>query len=102
MKKYTLKLTAAVVVAGAIARAGSTVDLAEADAKDLLRRGKATLVDGIDAPADRDAEAVDLHKLNKDQLVDVAQQLGLVSVTGSMTKAEIMEAIEAAAADQKE
>lgn len=42
-KVVTLKLTGAVVIEGAIARAGTLVEMVEAEAKDLLRRGKAEL-----------------------------------------------------------
>ncbi|MDT9105824.1 hypothetical protein RSW49_23065, partial [Escherichia coli] len=57
-KFVTLKLTAAIVVDGAIVTAGNLVEMVESEAKDLLRRGKAVLhgepID--DAPAD-DADA---------------------------------------------
>lgn len=43
MKTYTLKMTSAVVISGNIVRAGSTVEVDEATAKDFLRRGKAEL-----------------------------------------------------------
>lgn len=43
MKQYALKLTAAVALAGVIHRAGSTVEVDEATAKNLLHRGKAEL-----------------------------------------------------------
>lgn len=47
---YTLKLTHAIVVDGEILRPGSLVDLAERDAKELLRRGKAVIAEEGDAP----------------------------------------------------
>lgn len=95
-KTYEIKLTAAVVIGGEIARAKSSVIVDEATAKDLLRRGKGTLVAGHDDQADADSD-VDLASLNKAQLVDVAEQLGIEGAA-NMTKAGIIEAIEAAEA----
>ncbi|WP_441228010.1 hypothetical protein AB7813_08370 [Tardiphaga sp. 20_F10_N6_6] len=40
---FKLKLTAAVVLGGLVHRAGALVEVVEATAKDLLRRGKAVL-----------------------------------------------------------
>lgn len=97
-KTYEIKLSAAVVFAGAIARANSTIIVDEATAKDLLRRGKGTVVGGHDDQADTGNDNdMDLSRLNKAQLVEVAQQLG-VPIADSMTKAEIVAEIEAAAA----
>lgn len=42
-KVVTLKLTGAVSIEGAIAKAGTLVEMVEAEAKDLLRRGKAVI-----------------------------------------------------------
>lgn len=100
MKTYELKLTRAMVIAGGVVRAGTKVNLDVATAKDFLRRGKAELVGGarIEDAADdaRTENEVDISKLNKPQLVELAQQLGLVSVSMDMTKPEILAAIEAA------
>ena len=55
-----LRLTAAIVVEGAIVRAGSLVEMVESEAKDLLRRGKAELhaiVEAIEGDDDSNAEA---------------------------------------------
>lgn len=97
MKKYEIKLTSALVIDGRVVRAGTKIAADEATAKDFLRRGKAELVSAPEAPevGDDDVEQVDLSNLNKDQLVDVAEQLGVEGV-GKMTKAEIIAAIEAA------
>lgn len=95
MKTYTLKLTSAMVIAGGVVRAGTTVELDQATAKDFLRRGKAELISApaeAEQPAQDDAE-VDLSKLNKAQLVEVAEQLNIEGAAG-MTKAELLEAIE--------
>ena len=51
-----LKLTGAVVIDGLIVRAGSLVEMVEAEARDLLRRGKAELHAILDDDAD-DADA---------------------------------------------
>lgn len=99
MKTYELKLTRAMVIDGGVVRAGTKVTLDKATATDFLRRGKAEL---ISAPAedtdqgDHADQGADISKLNKQQLVELAQQLGLASVSGDMTKAEIVAAIEAA------
>ncbi|AWM87369.1 Rho termination factor N-terminal domain-containing protein [Microvirga sp. 17 mud 1-3] len=93
MKTYELKLTRAMVIEGGVVRAGTRVMLDEAVAKDFLRRGKAELVS---APADDgDGGQVDLGKLNKAQLLEVAEQLGIQDAA-DMTKAQLVEAIEAA------
>lgn len=55
-----LKLTAAIVVEGAIVRAGSLVEMVESEAKDLLRRGKAELhavIEAIEGDDDANGEA---------------------------------------------
>lgn len=41
MDKFSLKLLSTVAIGGVLHRAGSIVDLAERDATDLLRRGRA-------------------------------------------------------------
>lgn len=95
MKTYKLKLTSALVIEGQVVRAGTTVEVAENYAKDFLRRGKAELVG---SHGDQDAgDEPDLHRMKKDELLDIAQQMGLISVSDAMTKAEILDAIEAAA-----
>lgn len=40
-----IKITSAVVADGRVIRPGETVDVTEAEAKDLIRRGKAILAD---------------------------------------------------------
>jgi len=94
MKTYELKLTSAMVIEGGVVRAGTRVRLDEATAKDFLRRGKAELVS---APADDgDDQGVDLSRMNKSQLLEVAEQMG-VEASDDMTKAQIIEAISGAA-----
>lgn len=99
MQTYRLKLTRAMVVEGNVVRAGTEVTLDEATAKDFLRRGKAELVAVIDqteaADADQADETPDLSRLNKSQLLELAGQLG-VEADDSMTKAQIIAAIEGA------
>lgn len=50
VKTAILKLTAAIVIDGTIVRAGTLVEMAEGEAKDLLRRGKAELATERDNP----------------------------------------------------
>lgn len=61
-KVVTLKLTGAVSIEGVIAKAGTLVEMVEAEAKDLLRRGKAelhsVLGDGLRADGPTVAEYV--------------------------------------------
>lgn len=100
MKTYKLKLTSAMVIAGGVVRAGASVDVDEVTAKDFLRRGKAELVSKPAAShqeehqGDQDNE-VDLSRMNKAQLVEVAAGLGIEGAD-DLTKAEIIAAIEAA------
>lgn len=52
MRSYTLKLTCAIAVDGQVLRPGTLVEMSEAEAKNLLGRGKAVLateVDGVKA-----------------------------------------------------
>lgn len=55
-KVVTLKLTGAVVIEGVIARAGTLVEMVEAEAKDLLRRGKAVIHAAAEEVADATAD----------------------------------------------
>ncbi|WP_323162856.1 hypothetical protein [Stenotrophomonas maltophilia] len=51
MQVQRLKLTAAILIAGQIVRAGGLVEVTPSEARDLIRRGKA-VADTGDAPAD--------------------------------------------------
>lgn len=96
MKSYVLKLTSAVAIDGAIMRAGGLVEVSEAEAKNLLHRGKAvlaTIEDGVDQQEDED-QGEDLSKLNKADALALAKERG-VEVPDGMTKAQIIEAIQA-------
>jgi len=58
MKTATIKLTAAIVVDGKIAKAGKVLlDVPEENAKGLLLRGKAVLATDADEAAERAADA---------------------------------------------
>lgn len=97
-KNYYLKLTSALVISGAICRAGSLVEVSEAEAKNFLHRGKAVLAteaDGITVAQDdpNDQGEADLAKMNKAQLLEFAQDNG-IEVSDGMTKAQLLEAIE--------
>lgn len=52
MKTATIKLTAAIVVDGKIAKAGTIIDAPEDAAKGLILRGKAELATAADEPAE--------------------------------------------------
>lgn len=102
MKSYVLKLTSAIVVDGGIVKAGSLVELSTAEAKNLLSRGKAVLAtaeDGYEGGDDDDETGgVDLSKLNKTQLQEIAKGHG-VDFEESTTKAQLIAAIEEAEAE---
>lgn len=94
MKTVTLKLASAIAIDGDVVRAGSLVEVDEALAINLLNRGKATLAtaeDGVEFGAEDDT---DLSRLNKAQLLEHAKANG-VDVDDSLTKAQIIAAIEA-------
>lgn len=103
-----LVITSAIVIDGAIAKAGSLVEVSDTEARNLLHRGKARVATdedaakaGIDLPADAaEGPQVDLFKLTKAELLKAAQEGGLITLSDSNTKAEIIAAIQAAAADQ--
>lgn len=99
-KNYILKLTSAVAFGGVISKAGELVEVTEAEAKNLLHRGKAVLAtaeDGVEQSGEDDGE--DLSKFTKEKLLDVAKERG-VEIGSGATKAQIIEAITAAAAGQ--
>lgn len=61
------------------------------DAMDLARRGKAKVVDSVDA-SDADTEAPDLSELSVDELKSVAEEHGIKGAA-SMKKADLIKAI---------
>ena len=91
MKSVLIKLTSAIAIAGAIAKAGEVVEVTELEAKNLLARGKGKLNE--EQPAHDDD--LDIEKMTKDQLVDLAEQLEIEGAA-KMTKAQLIEAITAA------
>lgn len=91
MKSVLIKLTSSIAIAGAIAKAGEVVEVTELEAKNLLARGKGKLND--EQPADSDD--LDIEKMTKDQLVDLADQMEIEGAA-KMTKAQLIEAITAA------
>lgn len=92
MKKYELRLSSAMVIAGSVVRAGTCVMLDEPTAKDFLRRGKAELVA---TPVDEHhpGDSTDIRRMNKAELLEHAGTLG-VKVNEELTKAQIIAAIE--------
>lgn len=104
MKSYVLFLTSAIVVDGGIVKAGQLVELSEPEAKNLLSRGKARLAtadDGYEG-ADNDGETsgVDLSRLNKTQLQEIAKGHE-IAFEDSTTKAQLIAAIEAKEAEEE-
>lgn len=101
MKSYVLKLTSAIVVDGGIVKAGQLVELSGPEAKNLLSRGKAVLAtadDGYHGDDEDETSGVDLSKLNKTQLQEIAKGHG-VDFEESTTKAQLIAAIEEAEAE---
>ncbi|QKN87904.1 putative exonuclease, terminase endonuclease subunit [Acinetobacter phage vB_AbaP_Alexa] len=70
--KFTLKLTAAIVIDGEIRKAGELVEVDKSLAENLLYRGRAELVE-----TDDEGEAVDLSKMKKPELVALATEYGI-------------------------
>lgn len=97
MKSVLLKLTSAIAIGGAIAKAGEVVEVTELEAKNLLARGKGKLHD--EQPADE--ADLDLSKKTKDQLLEIADNLEIEGAA-KMNKAQLIEAIEAADNGQNE
>ena len=100
-KNYILKLTSAVAFGGVISKAGELVEVTEAEAKNLLHRGKAVLAtaeDGVEQSGEDDG-GEDLSKFTKEKLLEIAKNRG-VEIASGANKAHIIEAITAAAAGQ--
>lgn len=92
-KTFLLLLTSALVIDGVICKAGDTVEVSEAEAKNFLHRGKAELAyTGEEETEDQDE---DLMELTKDELFALAKEAG-VETNDRMVKAEIVAAINAA------
>lgn len=91
--KFTLKLTAAIVIDGEIRKAGEEVEVDKTLAENLLYRGRAELIEGDD-----EGEAVDLNKLKKPELVKLATEYGIDNPDG-LNVDQLKEAIKEAAAE---
>lgn len=96
-KSIFLVLTSAIAIDGGICRKDSLVEVSEMEAKNLLARGKARLATADDgAPVDDSSDELpDLSRFNKAQLLQFAAANEIEADEG-MTKAQILEAIEAA------
>lgn len=101
-KTIFLKLTSAIAIDGQIIPASkpgrpSVVEVSELEAKNFLDRGKAILATAEDgAPVgDDDHEQLDLSKLKKPQLVELAKELGIEGAEDLKVE-ELRDAIEAA------
>lgn len=102
MKSYVLFLTSAIVVDGGIVKAGQMVELSEPEAKNLLSRGKARLAtadDGYEG-ADDESSGVDLSKLKKAQLQEIAKGHE-IEFDDKTTVAQLIAAIEAKEAEEE-
>ncbi|BBF76061.1 hypothetical protein [Acinetobacter ursingii] len=95
MKTIVIALTTAVVISGEIHKAGDQIEVDEALAKDLLNRGRGTLVEA-DHEDNQDIE-IDLAKMTKAQLLEFAQHEYELELDASLTKEKLIEAIQAAA-----
>lgn len=96
MKNVFLKVSSAFLVGGEIAKAGEVVEVSEAEAKDLLHRGKATLATEkgtVAGVVESNGAVVALCDMKKADLVALAEGMGIDA--GDKTKAELIAAIEA-------
>lgn len=100
MKSYVLKLTSAIVVDGGIVKAGSLVELSTAEAKNLLSRGKAVLATAEDGYEGDETSGVDLSKLKKVQLQEIAKGHE-IEFDDKITVAQLIAAIEAKEAEEE-
>ncbi|MEC8887358.1 MAG: Rho termination factor N-terminal domain-containing protein [Pseudomonadota bacterium] len=90
--KVTIKLTSAVVIEGVICKAGQQVEVAQDLAKDLLNRGRGTLLED----ASDESDEIDLSKMTKAQLVEVALEYEIEN-PDALNKADLIDAISAKA-----
>lgn len=94
MTNVVIALSTAVVLGGEIHKAGEQIEVDKTLAQELLRRGRGTLVE---VESD-EMETLDLSKMKKAELVELALEYGIEN-TDSMTVAQLIEAIQAAAAE---
>ncbi|MDY6550771.1 hypothetical protein [Acinetobacter faecalis] len=101
VKKLTvvIALTSAVAIDGEIRVAGAEVEVDQDLAKDLLTRGRGVLVEEADFTQAADDE-IDLAKMTKAQLIEFALLEYEIELDASLTKDALIEAIQAAAADE--
>ncbi len=101
VKKLTvvIALTSAVAIDGEIRVAGAEVEVNQDLAKDLLARGRGVLVEEADFTQTADDE-IDLAKMTKAQLIEFALHEYEIELDASLNKDALIEAIQAAAADE--
>ena len=101
VKKLTvvIALTSAVAIDGEIRVAGAEVEVDQDLSKDLLARGRVVLVEEADFTQAADDE-IDLAKMTKAQLVEFALHEYEIELDASLNKDALIEAIQAAAADE--
>lgn len=88
-----IKLTSAIGIKGTVHRAGSTIEVSEKFAKELVTRGKAKVIANDGGPDD--GEEVELADMTVAELKKIAQEEG-VEGYATMKKGELIQAIEAA------
>lgn len=96
-----IALTTAIALDGEIFKAGEQVEVSEDLAKDLLYRGRGTLIeaDPEDGHEDDDEQNVDLSKLNKAQLVEFAKHEYDQDLDSALTKEQMIEKIQTFASE---
>ncbi|MEN8282611.1 hypothetical protein [Acinetobacter gerneri] len=88
-KLVLIALTTAVVFDGVIRKAGEQIEVEEQMAKELLYRGRGTLVE---SDSDEDEE-VELAKMTKAQLIEFAKNEYQTDLDTSLNKDQLIEAI---------
>lgn len=88
---------ASVMVGGEMATSGTLMEVTDAEARNLLHRGKARLAtddDHAEQPDALQAPALDLTKMTKAELLEHAAAL-MIADADKLTKPQIIEALQA-------
>lgn len=96
MSKVVIALTSAIVIGGVIRKAGEEVEVTQEFARELLHRGRGTLVQVDAVHDDEHGETIDLSKMKKDELVALAAEYQIEN-PASFTKEQLIEKISTAA-----
>jgi hypothetical protein len=92
-KKVQITITAAIVVGGSIVRPGTSIEVDEVLAKNLLHRDRATLT-SVDVDGGKPLSEMSLKELKAE-----AADLDITEAEGMAKKADVIAAIEAALAE---